>query len=278
MKKLKTIFKIIIIIIFLGSFSGSISIYTIRKTALNEKTLESTAENKDVLESIYTEFIEIMNADFIALFSGIISKEEIENEFRTAYPEEKFKNELKELLKNVSKYLRDEVSTPNRNLDLTEFKKKISIFLKSKAETEKISESKKLLLRYSDVVLHYPDNFPMLRLDDIEHIDEMKENLSRLKSVLTPFLIVALISLIILLFNIRLFALGILMTGIINAIGTFAVSGNVAAVLAKNPEPARTIATTVAAQTINSILVLSIILIVIGIIILGIKRKTKGGT
>lgn len=278
MKKLKTIFKIIIIIIFLGSFSGSISIYTIRKTALNEKTLESTAENKDVLESIYTEFIEIMNADFITLFSGIISKEEIENECRTAYPEEKFKNELKELLKNVSKYLRDEVSTPNRNLDLTEFKKKISIFLKSKAETEKISESKKLLLRYSDVVLHYPDNFPMLRLDDIEHIDEMKENLLRLKSLLTPFLIVALISLIILLFNIRLFALGILMTGIINAIGTFALSGNVAEVLAKNPEPARTIATTVAAQTINSILVLSIILIVIGIIIFGIKRKTRGGT
>lgn len=278
MKKLKTIFKIIIIIIFVGSSSVSISIYTIRKWALNEKTLESTAENKDVLESIYTEFIEIMNADFITLFSGIISKEEIENEFRTAYPEEKFKNELKELLKNVSRYLRDEVSTPNRNLDLSEFKKKISIFLKSKAETEKISESKKLLLRYSDVVLHYPDNFPMLRLDDIEHIDEMKENLLRLKSLLTPFLIVALISLIILLFNIRLFALGILMTGIINAIGTFALRGNVAKVLAKNPEPARTIATTVATQTINSILVLSIILIVIGIIILGIKRKTRGGT
>lgn len=276
MKKLNLIVKSIIILIFLASFSGAMSIYIIHKTALSEKTLATTAENKTVLELTYNKFIEMMYSDFVNLFSGIISKKEIENAFRSAYPEEKFKTELKELLKTVSKYLRDEVNSPNHNLDLIDFKKEISIFLKSRADAETRTGPRQLLLRYSNVLLNYPDNFPMLRLDDIEHIDEMKENLSKLKSVLTPFFVVALISLIILLFNIRLFAVAVLLTGLINAIGTFAVKGSVSAVLAKNPEAARTIAITVAAQTTSSVFVLSIILIATGITILSIKRKISG--
>jgi hypothetical protein len=273
MKKLNFIFKTIIVLVFLTSLSGTLVIYLIKKTALSEKTFVTTAENRKVLELTYNEFIEIMTSDFVALFSETLSKQDIERAFRSAYPEEKFKTELNGLFKTISKYLRDEVDSPNHNLDLVEFKKSISIFFKSRAEQEKKDEIKQKLLKYSNVLANYPDNFPMLRLDDIEHIDEMKENLVKIKSIFMPFFIVTIISLIILLFNIRLLACGILLTGLMNSIGTIIVKGKVASVLARNPEPTRTIATTIASQTTSAILWLSIILVIAGIIILVIKKK-----
>ncbi len=277
MKNLNLILKSIIILIFLVSFSATITIYTIMKKALSEKTFTTAAENKTVMELTYNEFIKIMSSDFVNLFAESIPEQDIESAFKSAYPEEKFKTELKELLKTISKYLRDEVNSPNHALNLVEFRKNVSSFLKSRADMEKKTESKQLLLKYSNVLLNYPDNFPMLRLDDIEHIDEMKENLSRLKSIFTPFLVIALISLIILLFNPRLLAFAFLLAGITNAIGTFAVRGIISNALAKNPEPARTIASIVASETISAVFVISIILIAVGIIILSIKRKNQGG-
>lgn len=270
---MKNILKAVLLVIFMASLSGTIIIYLIQKTAVSEKTLSGVADNKKVVETIYQEFIEIMSTDYVSLFKDIIPEEDIKSEFRSAYPREKFKTELKTLLSRVAKYLKGEVESPNHSLDLSEFKKKIAEFFKNRAEKETKTENKKLLERYSTVMLHYPDNFPMLRLDDIEHIDEMKENFEKLNPVFTKFLIITLISLIIIMFDIKLFSLGLLLTGLVNFIGTFAVKSKVVGVLAKNPEPAQTIAKTVARHTINSILIISVILLAAGLILFLIKKQ-----
>jgi len=274
---MKRILNGIIVIIFVASFAGALNIFIIQRLAVSEKTFASVADNKDVLNKIYNEFIDIMSSDLVKLFEGVIPEEELKNTFRNAYPVERFKSEFKILLETIAKYLSNRSDSPNHNLNLAEFKGEISKYLHNKAEGEKDAKKKALLSKYSHVFDNYPDSFAMLRLDDIEHIDEMKDNLSRLGKNLVPFNVVAIISLIVLLFNIRLLGIALLIFGIVNSAGSLTMKGAILNAIARNPEPARTVAINIATGTINTIVISSIIFMVSGILILSIIRKKRGG-
>lgn len=274
---MKRFLKFILVLVFMASCSGAANLYIIRKSSVSEKTLTSIVEEKKLLEFIYEDFITIMSLDLTKLLSGIIEETELKEHFRSAYPKERFKDSLRELMKNIAQFLQGKKDSPNYNLNLTEFNKNLSDYLKSRADKENNPSQKLLLIKYSEVVKKYPDYFPMLRLDDIENIEQLKKNLDNLKKPFIISIIILIITTVILLLDIKMLSLAILLTGVVNFIGVQVSRIKIAEFLQKIPEPTRTIISSVAANTTSTIVLVSIILSALGIIILIIKRKNQGG-